>query len=65
MGAALFRQAGRRCAKHRRLSTATEDGNSLTAEAVDGVSHTSIDSATSHDPQPTGKNICCQLRWKD
>ncbi|XP_054286289.1 DENN domain-containing protein Crag [Macrosteles quadrilineatus] len=54
MGAALFRQAGRRCAKHRRLSTATEDGNSLTAEAVDGVSHTSIDSATSHDPQPTG-----------
>lgn len=45
LGAALFKQAGRRQAKARRLSTATEDGSGMTADVVtDVASQTSVES---------------------
>lgn len=50
LGAALFRQAGSRLAKHRRLSTVTDDGMPAAGDtSVDGISHTSADSSNSHD----------------
>lgn len=50
LGAALFRQAGTRLAKNRRLSTVTDDGMPTAGDAsVDGISHTSADSSNSHD----------------
>lgn len=55
MGAALFRQAGRRIAKQRRLSSATEDGSLQAADtAPDGVSHASVDSGASQAPPTCG-----------